>query len=87
MDTAKYSSDFYIPIMRKDNERATLIFARLINPATGELLYWFPDVGVFDTPIHDLQGGNVFFINFNLIDNGSDGVMDYYALESSYLVL
>ena len=87
LDTAKYSGDFYIPIFRKDKETATYLYVRLKNPATGEFLYLFPDVAVFDTPLHDLAGGNVFFINFNLVDNGSDSGIDYYNLESSYLQL
>jgi len=87
LDTAKYSNDFYLPALRKDNERSTFVFARIKDPATGEFLYWFPDVAVFDPSLHDLGNGNVFFFNFNLIDNGSDGGVDYYALESGYLQL
>jgi len=89
----QYSADFYIPVFQKDNVSYTYLFARIKDPVTGNFLYWFPDVGVFDTAIQtfgEITGGTYWFTNFNLVDNdgSEDGSgVDYYAIEYSFLKL
>jgi hypothetical protein len=89
----QYSADFYIPVLQIDNASYTYLFARIKNVATGEFLYWFPGVGVFDTAIQtfgEIGGGTYWFVNFNVVDNDSaeDGSgTEYYAIEYDFLKL
>jgi len=87
----QYSADVHIPVLQKDNYSYTYLFARIKDPSTGEFLYWFPDVGVFDTAIQtsfgSMTGGTYWFVNFNVVDNYSESGVNYYAIEYSFLKL
>jgi len=83
----QYSTDFYIPVFKKDGVTFTSLYCRLKDPVTGNFLYWIAAAPVFNTNLQTsptLGGGTYLFVSYDLTDNGSTG---RYLLKQTILRL
>lgn len=83
----QYSTDFYIPVFKKDGVTFTSLYCRLKDPVTDKFLYWIAAAPVFNTNLQTsptLGGGTYLFVSYDLTDNGTTG---RYLLKQSILRL